>query len=140
MAKKSIQKDTIKIPISLNKEQLAIIESLQGIYGNSPASVIRNILVMWIHQNIESKEKKRNSSQMAKEDNQKETIKIPVSLNKEQLAIIESLQGIYGNSPASVIRNILVMWIHQNIDASVIRNILVMWIHQNIESKKKRSS
>jgi hypothetical protein len=60
---------------------------------------------------------------MAKEDNQKETIKIPVSLNKEQLAIIESLQGIYGNSPASVIRN-----------------ILVMWIHQNIESKKKRSS
>ena len=54
---------------------------------------------------------------MAKEDNQKETIKIPVSLNKEQLAIIESLQGVYGNSPASVIRNILVMWIHQNIDS-----------------------
>ena len=58
MAKKSIQKDTIKIPVSLNKEQLAIIESLQGVYGNSPASVIRNILVMWIHQNIESKRKK----------------------------------------------------------------------------------
>ncbi len=54
---------------------------------------------------------------MAKEDNQKDTIKIPVSLNKEQLAIIESLQGIYGNSPASVIRNILIMWIHQNIDS-----------------------
>jgi hypothetical protein len=59
MAKKSIQKDTIKIPISLNKEQLAIIESLQGIYGNSPASVIRNILVMWIHQNIDSIERKK---------------------------------------------------------------------------------
>ncbi len=60
MAKESNQKDTIKIPVSLNKEQLAIIESLKGIYGNSPASVIRNILIMWIHQNIESK-KKRNS-------------------------------------------------------------------------------
>ena len=59
MAKKSIQKDTIKIPVSLNKEQLAIIESLQGIYGNSPASVIRNILVMWIHQNIDSIKRKK---------------------------------------------------------------------------------
>lgn len=45
--------DTIKIPVSLNKEQLAIIESLQGIYGNSPASVIRNIIIMWIHENVE---------------------------------------------------------------------------------------
>lgn len=61
MAKKGIQKDTIKIPVSLNKEQLAIIESLQGVYGNSSASVIRNILIMWIHQNIESP--KRNIGQ-----------------------------------------------------------------------------
>ena len=53
MTSKGNQKDTIKIPISLNKEQLAIIEGLQGVYGNSSASVIRNILVMWIHQNIE---------------------------------------------------------------------------------------
>ena len=51
--KKSNQKDTIKIPVSLNKEQLAVIESLQGIYGNSPASVIRNIIIMWIHRNVE---------------------------------------------------------------------------------------
>lgn len=53
MIKKGNQKDTIKIPVSLNKEQLAIIESLQGIYGNSSASVIRNIMIMWIHQNVE---------------------------------------------------------------------------------------
>ena len=58
MAKEDNQKETIKIPVSLNKEQLAIIESLQGVYGNSPASVIRNILVMWIHQNVKSKRKK----------------------------------------------------------------------------------
>ncbi|MBT3303805.1 hypothetical protein HN592_01285 [Candidatus Woesearchaeota archaeon] len=53
MASKGNQKDTVKIPTSLNKEQLAIIEGLQGVYGNSSASVIRNILVMWIHQNVE---------------------------------------------------------------------------------------
>jgi len=59
MAKKGNQKDTIKIPVSLNKEQLSIIGSLKGVYGNSPASVIRNILIMWIHQNIESSKRKR---------------------------------------------------------------------------------
>ena len=58
MAKEDNQKGTIKIPVSLNKEQLAIIESLKGVYGNSPASVIRNILIMWIHQNVKSKRKK----------------------------------------------------------------------------------
>ena len=59
MAKKGNQKDTIKIPVSLNKEQLAVIESLQGVYGNSSASVIRNIIIMWIHQNIELQNKKK---------------------------------------------------------------------------------
>ena len=59
MDKKGNSKDTNKIPVSLNKEQLAIIKSLQGIYGNSPASVIRNILIMWIHQNIESPKRKK---------------------------------------------------------------------------------
>lgn len=59
MAKKDNLKDTIKIPVSLNKEQLAIIESMEGVYGNSPASVIRNILIMWIHQNIESSKRKK---------------------------------------------------------------------------------
>jgi len=59
MAKKGDQKDTIKIPISLNKEQLAVIEDLQGVYGNSSASVIRNIVVMWIHQNVELPKKER---------------------------------------------------------------------------------
>jgi len=59
MSKKGNSKDTIKIPVSLNKEQLAIIKSLQGIYGNSPASVIRNVLIMWIHQNIESSKRKK---------------------------------------------------------------------------------
>ena len=63
MAKKGDQKGTIKIPISLNKEQLAVIEGLKGIYGNSSASVIRNIIIMWIHQNIElKKERRKNSS------------------------------------------------------------------------------
>ena len=57
--KKSNQKDTIKIPVSLNKEQLSIIKSLEGIYGNSPASVIRNIIIMWIHQNVELPIKKK---------------------------------------------------------------------------------
>ena len=59
MSIKGNPKDTIKIPVSLNKEQLAIIESLQGIYGNSSASVIRNIIIMWIHQNIESLKRKK---------------------------------------------------------------------------------
>ncbi len=59
MTIKGNQKDTIKIPISLNKEQLAVIENLQGIYGNSPASVIRNIIIMWIHQNVELQKRKK---------------------------------------------------------------------------------
>ena len=59
MVEKGNQKDTNKIPVSLNKEQLAVIESLQGVYGNSPASVIRNIIIMWIHQNVELQKRKK---------------------------------------------------------------------------------
>lgn len=59
MIEKGNQKDTNKIPVSLNKEQLAVIEGLQGIYGNSPASVIRNIIIMWIHQNVDLPNKRK---------------------------------------------------------------------------------
>lgn len=63
MVRKGNQMDTIKIPISLNKEQLEVIERLQGVYGNSPASVIRNILVMWIHQNVELPKKENKNKE-----------------------------------------------------------------------------
>lgn len=41
----------LKIPVTLNGEQLKLIEGYQGILGNTKAEVIRNIVINWMLNN-----------------------------------------------------------------------------------------
>lgn len=48
---KDTKKDKEKIPVTLNTEQLALIESYKGVLGNTKAEIIRNIVINWILNN-----------------------------------------------------------------------------------------
>ena len=41
----------LKIPVTLNSAQLKLIESYEGILGNTKAEVIRNIVINWVLNN-----------------------------------------------------------------------------------------
>lgn len=58
MAKKGIEekegrgvKDKLKIPVTLNSEQIKLIEEYKGMLGNTKAEIIRNIVINWILNN-----------------------------------------------------------------------------------------
>jgi len=45
---KVTQKEKKKIPITLNGEQIQLIENYQGVLGNTKAEIIRNIVINWL--------------------------------------------------------------------------------------------
>jgi len=58
VAKKGIEekegrgvKDKLKIPVTLNSEQIKLIEEYKGMLGNTKAEIIRNIVINWILNN-----------------------------------------------------------------------------------------
>lgn len=48
LKKEGSDKGKMKIPITFNSEQVKLIESLEGILGNTKAEIIRNIVINWI--------------------------------------------------------------------------------------------
>jgi len=54
---KVTQKEKKKIPITLNSEQIKLIENYEGVLGNTKAEIIRNIVINWLLEREGGKQK-----------------------------------------------------------------------------------
>jgi hypothetical protein len=55
-----------------------------------------------------------SQKKQSKKEDDFEKLKIPVTLNSDQLKLIESYKGILGNTKAEIIRNIVINWMLNN--------------------------
>jgi hypothetical protein len=46
--KKGIKADSDKVQVTYNKSQLDLIDNFKGIFGNSRAEIVRNIVTNWL--------------------------------------------------------------------------------------------